>query len=158
MIASGDVTIIKLDHCGSPVTSYPGRVIYGDDNLVVARCSWTRPDSFDLGPLRLEQGDIFIEFYYLDEWFNIFQMYEATGILKGWYCNLAGPAEISAGQIRWQDLALDLLVLPNGEQILLDEDEFDNLDPSPTVRARATSALTTWRRWLDQEHPPFVRA
>ena len=34
-----------------------------------------------------------------------------------------------ASQIRYVDLALDLLVFPDGRQLVLDEDEFEALHP-----------------------------
>ena len=39
------------------------------------------------------------------------------------------------------DLALDLLVFPDGRQLVLDEDEFEALQPDAALRAAAQSAL-----------------
>jgi hypothetical protein len=47
------------------------------------------------------------------------------------------------------------LVLPDGQQIILDEDEFEALQPSEDVRAQATRALSTLRRWAREGTPPF---
>ena len=154
---SGSVTITKLDHRGRPVLSYPGKVVYSDDEVTVARCPWPSADSFDLGPICLEPGDIFVEFYYHNEWFNIFQIHCAAGLLKGWYCNITAPVRISDSEIRWQDLALDLLVLPDGERVLLDEREFRALQLPASMRASAEDALATLRQWLDQGRTPFPR-
>ena len=156
MNISHKVTITKLDHAGKRVLSYPGQIVYCDEKVIVARCAWTHSNSYDLGPFSLEQGDIFVEFYYLKEWFNIFAIYDTSGVLKGWYCNVTEPLEIAGDEIRWQDLALDLLILPDGKQIPLDEKEFEDLNPSAATRARAEGALSTLRVWLDEERPPFV--
>jgi hypothetical protein len=153
---SPKVTITKLDHNGNRVLGYGGQVVFRDDQVIVARCPWTSPEPFDLGPFCLERGDIFLEHYYLTEWFNIFEIHDSSGNLKGWYCNVTKPVELDEDEIRWTDLALDLLVLPDGEQTLLDEEEFERLQPSPEVRGRAEDALRTLRRWLAEGHPPFA--
>ena len=152
---SRDVTITKLDHSGEPVLSYPGVVVYRDEEKVVARCSWGQQGSFDLGPFRLEPHDIFVEIYYLNRWFNIFEIYAPSGILKGWYCNVTRPVDILAKEIRWWDLALDLVITPNGDQTLLDEEEFEGLQLSDLLSAEAERALHTLRQWLAEAHPPF---
>ena len=151
------VTINKLDHRGRTLHRYPGEVTYRDDSCVVARCVWGSGESHDLGPFSLMPGDIFVEFYYPHEWFNVFAIYDVAGILKGWYCNVTAPVEIAQDQIRWRDMALDLLVLPDGEQTLLDADEFDDLCPAPELRVQAEGALRTMRRWLEEGQSPFVR-
>ena len=51
--------------------------------------------------------------------------------------------------------ALDLLALPDGRQILLDEDEFEDLAPSHALREQAAEALETLRRWHREGHSPF---
>lgn len=153
-MAFPDVEITKLDHLGKPVLSYPGEIVYRDGQVIVVRCVWSH-ERYDFGPFDLEPGDIFIEYYYPNRWFNIFEIYDLSGTLKGWYCNLTAPVALSNGKIRWRDLALDLLVLPNGEDFLLDEDEFEALSPSTHIRRHAQSVLNTLRRWRRENHPPF---
>ena len=51
------------------------------------------------------------------------------------------PAEIRGDVLSYVDLALDLLVFPDGRQLVLDEDEFNNLDLNPTDKAQALAAL-----------------
>jgi protein associated with RNAse G/E len=69
-------------------------------------------------------GDIFTEYYYLDRWYNIFHIADASGRLKGWYCNVAEPATLDEAGVAFVDLCLDLFVHPDGSMTVLDEDEF----------------------------------
>ncbi len=149
------ITITKLDYRRAPRFSYPGDLVAADDDVAVARCVWSAPKPFAVGPFVLELGDVFIEYYYRSEWFNIFEIYNPAGEFKGWYCNITEPAEIGEEAIRWCDLALDLLVLPDGAQMTLDEDEFEALRPDDATRARAAGALATLRRWANEKRPPF---
>ncbi|MCD6518371.1 MAG: DUF402 domain-containing protein [Anaerolineae bacterium] len=149
------VSITKLDHTGRPVLTYPGECVYSDEQITVARCLWSHPYSFDLGPFTLEPGDIFIECYYPQHWFNIFKIYDASGLLKGWYCNITTPARVSIEEIVWKDLALDLLILPDGHRQLLDEKEFAELELPQAARQRALQALHTLEAWAQARRFPF---
>ena len=84
---------------------------------------WTRP-ALTLGYTTFETGDRFTEWYFTDRWYNIFEIASPDGTLKGWYCNVAEPAEIGDDAIRCRDLLLDLWVSPTGATLILDEDEF----------------------------------
>lgn len=155
MNPSQEITITKLDHEGRTVISYPGRVFYTDSHVVAVRAVWEEPTPHDLDFFCLRQGDIFVEFYYTHGDFNIMQMYSSVGILKGWYCNVTTDVEISAEQIAWWDAVLDLLVLPDGRQMVLDKEEFEDLQPSADLQRRANAALRVLRRWAREGHAPF---
>jgi hypothetical protein len=153
------VTLIKTDADGRPKARYRGHIVRHEADVVVARCPWTLGGALDLGGVVLEPGDVLDEYYYPGRWFNVFRMWAAGGRLKGWYCNVTYPPEIRAQdgdwEILWRDLALDLLVFPDGTERLLDEDEFEALSPSAEVRARAAEALATLRAWLAAGREPF---
>ena len=150
-----DVTVVKLDHTRERVFSYAGQIVYADDVVTIARCPWPSQKTVPVGPVELGPGDIFVEFYYPGEWFNIFQVHDALGVIKGWYANVTAPVEIDHGEIRWRDLALDLLVLPGGRQMVLDRDEFQALPLDDQVRRRAQEGLRTLQRWASEGHYPF---
>jgi len=151
----GPVTISKLDASGKRLTSYPGQVISDDGRVVAVRCRWTRPQTVELGPFTIESGDCLIEHYFRDQPFNVFTILGPSGKLKGWYCNVLAYTRIEARTIDWADLALDLLVTPTGDRLVLDEDEFEALHPTPDQRALAETALNTLNDWVDRHQWPF---
>ncbi|NLC64560.1 MAG: DUF402 domain-containing protein [Erysipelothrix sp.] len=61
-------------------------------------------------------------FYYNDRWYNVMAMIRKRGIF--YYCNLASPSVYDGEAIKNVDYDLDVKVFPNGDYILLDEDEF----------------------------------
>ncbi|NLG52133.1 MAG: DUF402 domain-containing protein [Chloroflexi bacterium] len=151
-----DVTITKVKAGQQQAAfSYSGDIVYRDDEMIVARCPWPSSKVVDLGPFALEPGDIFMEYYYRSQWFNIFAIYDAAGALKGWYCNVTAPVEILSDEIRWHDLEVDLLVLPDGTALELDWDDLEKLHPSPQVRQQAEQALATLHRWVREKRAPF---
>jgi hypothetical protein len=101
-------------------------------------------------------GDRFREWFYRDRWYNIFEIAESGGALKGWYCNIAEPATITEKEIRCRDLLLDLWVAPEGKTLILDEDEFDADDAiEAPAREQALAALAELQQMIAARKAPF---
>lgn len=135
------IDVIKLNISGAETWRYRGEVIARRPEAVLLQALFDR-EYGDLHGISLNRGDRFVEAYYSGRWYNIFEIYDReNGRLKGWYCNVTMPAQISAQEIRYVDLALDLLVYPDGRQLVLDEDEFAALDAPEEVCAGARCGL-----------------
>ena len=106
--------------------------------------------------INIKHGDRFVETYYTDRWYNIFEIHDRDdGHFKGWYCNVGKPAVMeSEDAISYVDLALDLWVTPVGFQTVLDEDEFAALDLDAETRRRAREALEELRRLFSENQNP----
>ncbi|HEY0757472.1 MAG TPA: DUF402 domain-containing protein [Ktedonobacteraceae bacterium] len=115
--------VIKLNPQGEEKIRYPAKVSVRLENGVVLEAYWQQ-QSKDLGYTTFEPGDHFTEYFYDDRWFNIFAIASADGQRKGWYCNIAAPAQIDAERVAQIDLLLDVWVAPDGQPLILDEDEF----------------------------------
>jgi predicted RNA-binding protein associated with RNAse of E/G family len=103
----------------------------------------------------LKRGDRFVETFYTDRWYNIFEIYDRDdGRLKGWYCNIGYPAVLEKNIVSYIDLALDLWVATDGKQAVLDEDEFLELPVDVNVRALAYSALEELKHKFINKIPP----
>ncbi|MBW8010712.1 MAG: DUF402 domain-containing protein [Chloroflexi bacterium] len=135
------ITIIKQDHAGIETWRYNGRALQRNKTKLVLEANFNHPDLHFHGIL-LGKGDHFVETFYNDRWYNIFEIHDREDDhLKGWYCNVTYPAVFEADRISWRNLALDLLVYPDGQQLVLDEEEFDILPISEDVRAKALESL-----------------
>jgi len=135
------VTVHKLDLTGREVIAYQGRLIERNVRRVVVDARW-RHAARDYGYARFEPGDHFIEYYYCDRWYTVFEIRAAASeVLKGWYCNITYPARVENHEIRSVDLALDLWVYPDRQTLILDEAEFAALPLDPAQRQAAISAL-----------------
>jgi uncharacterized protein len=135
------ITVRKLLHDGTPSYVWEGTVVSSSDDEVVLEAIFTRGPR-DLGYVVLEPNDLFVEFYYYQHWFNIFQIFSKEGALKGWYCNIGRPPELHPGELHYIDLALDLFVYPDGRELVLDEDEFDELSQSVYAQSDIDGAVT----------------
>ncbi len=152
------ITVRKLDHAGKLVTSYRGQVIRHDATSIVLEAPW-QTDRLELPYVTIEPGDRFIESYFTDRWYNIFEIHSAADDrLKGWYCNVVRPIVFADGVLSWTDLALDLFVYPDGRTLTLDEDEFNALnlqsnDPEAWQHSRA--AVDELKTMVGARHAPF---
>ncbi|HLZ29107.1 MAG TPA: DUF402 domain-containing protein [Chloroflexota bacterium] len=129
MLAGGSpIHVRKMRPDGSQAFAWDGVVLQCDAAGIVLRAQFN-VDLVDLGYTTFRRGDDFVEFYYFDRAYNVFQVSSPDGVLKGWYANVGLPAELAAetGELRYVDLALDVWTHPNGEFVVLDQDEFDVL-------------------------------
>jgi uncharacterized protein len=117
------ITVVKQNPLGEMQVQYTGEVIERFPDRVIIQAYWTRPPK-KLEYTSFEPGDRFIEYYYANRWFNIFDIASTDGKRKGWYCNIAEPALLFAERIEQIDLLLDVWVSPTGATLILDEDEF----------------------------------
>ncbi len=121
--------VSKRDVNGREVWGYPARLLVRGAHCVRLEAFFDRPDTWLHGML-LGRGDRFVETFYSDRWYNIFEIHaRQDDALRGQYCNVGYPAVLGAEVISYRDLALDLLVFPDGRQVVLDEDEFAALPP-----------------------------
>jgi predicted RNA-binding protein associated with RNAse of E/G family len=150
-----EITIRKLDHAGRETIRYQGTLLERGETWVKLEAYYGLPDR-DEGYVIFGKGDRFVEYFYRDRWYNIFEMHDvADDHLKGWYCNLTRPALIEADIVVSEDLALDVWVDPQGEILLLDKAEFDALPLSDVERAEAWRRVEELRRRVEGRKPPF---
>jgi uncharacterized protein len=150
------ITIRKLNLAGQEVFAYSAEVMARTPTSVVVEATFARYDRLDLGYTVFERGDRFVEHFYSDRWYNVFEVYTGgEGQLKGWYCNVTRPAVLGETLVSAVDLALDLFVYPDGRTLLLDEDEFAELPLDDAERRRALAAVEELRGLVDERREMF---
>lgn len=60
--------------------------------------------------------------FYPNKWYNVICMIRKKGIF--FYCNLASPAVLDNGAVKYIDYELDVKVWPDGTKKILDKDEY----------------------------------
>lgn len=124
---SSIVRVQKLLHDGRPSYAWAGALRERTSDCLVIEARFTYGYR-DLGYVVFENGDCFVEWYYFDRWYNVFQIWGADGRLKGWYCNVCSPVHEEDGVLTFRDFALDLFAYPDGRFLLLDEEEFAQIE------------------------------
>lgn len=147
------VRVLKKNLAGEVSWQYGGQVLRREPNSVTLEAYFDRPDLPFQGVV-LKKNDRFIETFYSDRWYNVFEIRDRDdGQLKGWYCNVGRPAAIAGGTVSYVDLALDLWVSAEGRQTVLDQDEFEELELEPEERQNALLALGELQR-IFRTRPP----
>jgi protein associated with RNAse G/E len=136
------ITVIKRNLAGEETWRYGGQILKRSKNAIILEALFNR-DDMPFMDIFLKHGDLFIELFYVDRWYNIFEIHDRDdNTLKGWYCNVSQPAVFETDErISFVDLALDLWVAPDGKQTVLDEDEFIALSLDNKLKDKALDAL-----------------
>ena len=150
----GQIRVLKLNLEGQVTWQYTGSPLRREPDCIVLEASFDRPDMPFLGGV-LKEGDRFVETFYGERFYNLFEIYDRDDAqLKGWYCNVSRPAVITETAVSWVDLALDLWVWPDGRQVVMDQDEFDDLPLQPRERSRALRAMRELQQAFRAQRPP----
>jgi uncharacterized protein len=146
-----EITVSKRNEHNQETWRYTASLLENKDDRIVLEARFDREDT-SLHGMLLAKGDRFIETYYTNRWYNIFEIHaREDDQLRGWYCNIGKPAHFDGQVLSYIDLALDLLVFPNGRQIILDEDEFARLEITDQVQRQALSALANLQTYFREK-------
>lgn len=135
------ITVLKLNLQKEVTWQYSGKISGVNKKEIVIEAYFDRED-MNVQGLPLLKGDRFVETYYTDRWYNIFEIHARdNNMLRGWYCNISYPAEVEGSNLSYVDLALDLIVFPDGQQFVIDREEFNSLPLSDDDHKRALETL-----------------
>ncbi len=155
-IMTDSLTVKKLNLNHELIIAYDGIVLERTPDAIVLEARFSR-ETMDLGCAILEHCDRFVEHFFADRWYNIFEIHSVhDDHLKGWYCNVVQPATFDAETIEQVDLALDVWINPDGSYRVLDRDEFEALDIDRTTRLRAQQAVGELIYLLYHRAAPFT--
>ncbi|WKZ37295.1 MAG: DUF402 domain-containing protein [Anaerolineales bacterium] len=133
--------VLKKNLADEVTWQYDGVVVSRDETSVTIEALFNR-DDLPFQNVVLKRNDRFVETFYTDRWYNIFEIFDRDdGKLKGRYCNISKPAVIETDTVSYVDLALDLWISADGKQTLLDEDELEALDLDVALRKKAYEGL-----------------
>lgn len=145
----GESVTVQLRHAEQPKLTYEMTVVADDGDRILVEGPFAGSVDRDLGFVRLQVGDWFVEQYWRSRWYSIKEIRGENG-RKGWYCDITRPALVRDGQLVSDDLDLDVWISSDFSMVLvLDEDEFlasdiEATDPAAARRAReAVAALLT---------------
>jgi uncharacterized protein len=146
--------VLKKNLADEVTWQYEGVVLSCEENAITLEALFNR-DDMPFMDITLKRNDRFVETFYSDRWYNIFEIYDRDdGKFKGWYCNIGKPAVIENDFVSYVDLALDLWVSASGIQTVLDEDELEGLDLDDDLRRRVYEGLKELQETIKTKNPP----
>jgi hypothetical protein len=138
------ITVNLIKPTKDKVITYRGELLERTATQILLYARWEL-GPVDLGYVTFEPGDYLYEYFYSNRWYNVYELHDPEGHLKGWYCNITRPAIFGIDSIESEDLELDLFVSPERRTImLLDEDEYNARDlhtTDPAAHAAAQAAV-----------------
>lgn len=150
------LTVRKMNMAGDTDLTWSGEVLGCSSSCVKLEARFDRYDRHDLGYVVLERGDRFVEWFFTDCWYTIYEIHaRRNDQLKGWYCNITRPAEVIGSEVHTVDLELDLWVGPDRSMLVLDKQEFEELALLDVDRNAACAALEELRHMVVSGNPPF---
>jgi len=146
--------ILKKNLADEVIWQYDSKVLRRDETSITVEAFFNR-DDMPFQEIVLKRNDRFVETFYTDKWFNIFEIYDRDdGKLKGWYCNITKPAVIEDDSVSYVDLALDLWVSPAGTRKVLDEDELEELGLDEVMKQKVFAGLRELEQHFESKNPP----
>lgn len=127
---------------------FPCGLLAREDHAVILHYRLTSP--WTVGGLRLEPGDETIAYYWPDRPYNVYHWLRADGSTAGVYFNAARDTVVYADRVEWTDLGLDLLVLPGGRAVWVDEEDLAALAPADREAARRA------REQIEADYPTLL--
>ena len=135
------INVWKRNLQGEVTWRYSGQVLERGADFVLLEALFNR-DDMPFMDITLKRNDRFVETFYSDRWFNIFEIFDRDdNHFKGQYCNIGKPAIIEDDFVSYVDLALDLWVSADGRQTVLDEDELAELNLDDAMKQKVYDSL-----------------
>ena len=145
--------ILKKNINDEVTWKYEGVVLSRAENAITLEALFNR-DDMPFMDIVLKRNDRFVETFYSDRWYNIFEIYDRDdGKFKGSYCNIGKPAIIEDDFVSYVDLALDLWVSVNGIQSVLDEDELEDLNLDDDLKQKVYESLHELQELIKTKSP-----
>ena len=103
------------------IRSYSCEMIRYSHSKAILR--YILPEEITVGGLILPAATVTYAFYWPDKPFTLYKWYDPLGRKLADYFNIADRVKIGKHAVRWRDLVIDLMCLPDGSVLILDEDE-----------------------------------
>ncbi|TLQ41937.1 DUF402 domain-containing protein [Streptomyces marianii] len=136
---------VALVYAGRTKIRYTAQLIEDNGARITVRTNWAASHVRDLGFVRFEPGDLFVEHYWRDRWYVVKEVCGSDGALKGWYCNVTRPSTLDGSEVLVEELGLNLWVSADAATVFrLNEEEFASSDlreRDPEATRMAESAL-----------------
>ena len=117
-------------------------LVYVDQEKAIVCYKLAR--DYQVEDLSLSAGTLSYGYFWCNRHYNVYHWVSPTGVSLGLYVNICDQTIITAEQIYWRDLEVDLLIRTSGRCTILDEDEVPD-DLAPGIRqliSKTTQAVS----------------
>ncbi|MDO7908649.1 DUF402 domain-containing protein [Paenibacillus sp. JX-17] len=140
---------------------WQGTLLEQTEDFIIVWCEAGRPLAHHTKQKVFTIEHASLEFFFLKEWFTAAIEFK-QGQNTSYYCNIAMPSVLDGDRLSFVDLDLDLLRSPQGEWMVVDEDEFvENsvkYDYPEALKEQAVQALQRLQARAEKKTFPFDEA
>ena len=158
MTKPNGVTVRVLKYDGTEYRCWHASVARREDALLVLDAKFEFDVQHDLLG-HIKRGTRTVEYYWLDQWYNVFRFLSDDGVTRLYYCNINTPPAIANGVLSYIDLDIDILVQPDLSYQVLDVEEFEantrRYGYSVEVRRHAHAAVEELISLVESRQFPF---
>ncbi|HWI50518.1 MAG TPA: DUF402 domain-containing protein [Symbiobacteriaceae bacterium] len=108
---------------GVPHYEFPVQLVSRTPKLWIVRGKYGRKFVHHTKGITFTIPNDSLEFYWTGRWYTI-ALDISGGLGQGYYCNINLPPLLQGDRVEWVDLDLDVLVTPDLQWRVVDEDEF----------------------------------
>ena len=120
------ITEVKTTLAGNCQKFECGLLSWDAGEVVV---SYRMPRDVRLDDLLLPKGALSLGYFWEDRAYNVYHWVDDNRLTLALYFNICDNTHISADQVAWRDLTVDILITPDLRCRVLDEDELpDDID------------------------------
>lgn len=105
------------------------------------------------------RGTVSYEYYWKNEWYNVFRFHEPNGELRNFYCNINRPPQLADNILDYIDLEIDILVWRDFSLEILDLDEYEESSQkfnfSDDVKYKVEESLNKLLEMIKEKAFPF---
>jgi hypothetical protein len=105
------------------------------------------------------RGTVSYEYYWKNEWYNVFRFHEPGGDLRNFYCNINCPPQFSNDVLDYIDLEIDILVWSDFSFEIVDLDEYEEtarkFNFSAEVKYKVEESLNKLLEMIKEKTFPF---
>jgi hypothetical protein len=105
------------------------------------------------------RGTVSYEYYWKNEWYNVFRFHEPGGDLRNYYCNVNRPPQLENGVLDYVDLEIDILVWRDFSFEILDLDEYEEsaktFNFSDEIKYKVDESLNKLLEMIKEKQFPF---
>jgi len=155
------ITVRANKYDGSEHRSWNATLLRQEGSLLVLDGTFDEEIKHDLLGT-IASGTKSIEYYWLDQWYNIFRFAEPTGELRSYYCNVNVPPSFDGQVLSYVDLDIDILVEPDLSYRIVDLEDFEQnaerFGYSEDVQTKARQGLERLVELIEARAFPFSDA
>ncbi|MEM2928946.1 MAG: DUF402 domain-containing protein [Nitrososphaerota archaeon] len=120
--------LVRIQHVklnGRIINLTPGKVIYNNGNKIILKRKFKSEGIYNGLGIKKNVGDYALTEISRENWFVYSKYYNFMNNLKGEYYSICTPIEIYENYIRYVDLGIDIVKLPNNSPKVVDIEELE---------------------------------